>query len=195
MADEALQAVFAVVHALERLHLDYLVGGSLASSLHGVPRSTQDADLVVDLPRERVADLIAALGSAFYVAEEAALSAVDRAAAFNVIHLETMFKVDLFILPDAPGARLEMSRRERHEIGEAGQALWFASAEDTVLQKLVWYRLGRRVSDRQWRDLVDVLRVQGARLERAYLARQAEELGLTELLDEALVEAGQEPTR
>ena len=195
MADEALRATFAVVEVLERLGLDYVVGGSLASSLHGIPRSTQDADVVVDLPRERVPELIAALGSAFYADEEAAASAAERRAAFNVIHLETMFKVDLFVLADSPAGRAEMRRRRRYEVGEGGEALYFASAEDTVLQKLAWYRLGNEVSDRQWLDLLGVLRVQGARLDRAYLADVAAELAVADLLDEALVEAGLDPLR
>jgi hypothetical protein len=195
MADEALRATFAVVEILERLGLDYLIGGSLASSLHGIPRSTQDSDVVVDLPPERVPELLAALAGAFYADEEAALSAVERKAAFNVIHLETMFKVDLFVLGDGPADREEMRRRERYEVSQGGPSLAFASAEDTVLRKLAWYRLGNRVSDRQWRDLIGVLRVQGARLDRVYLERGAQELGLEGLLAEALVEARIEPPR
>jgi hypothetical protein len=195
MADEALRATFAVVEILERLGLDYLIGGSLASSLHGIPRSTQDSDVIVDLPPERVPELIAALANAFYADEEAALSAVDRKAAFNVIHLETMFKVDLFVLGDEPADREEMRRRERYEVAPGGPSLAFASAEDTVLRKLAWYRLGNRVSDRQWRDLIGVLRVQGARLDRGYLERGARELGLEGLLAEALVEARIDPPR
>lgn len=194
MPDRALQATLAVVGALERTGLEYLIGGSLASSLHGIPRSTQDSDLVVDLPPERVSDLLIELGDDFYADATRARQAATRGTSFNVIHLETMFKVDLFVVGDDPLARSEMERRESHRIGEEQERHAFvASAEDTVLQKLVWYRLGSRVSDRQWRDLIGVLRVQGARLDRAYLQRWADELDLRDLLDEALAEAGQEP--
>jgi hypothetical protein len=195
MADDALRATFAVVEVLERLGLEYLVGGSLASSLHGIPRSTQDSDVVVDLPLERVPELLAALGDAFYADSEAAASAATRKAAFNVVHLETMFKVDLFVLGDTPADREEMRRRERYEVGEGGLSLAFASAEDTVLRKLAWYRLGNEVSDRQWRDLLGVLRVQGPRLDFGYLERGAREMGLAALLAEALAEARIQPPR
>lgn len=189
--DDALGATFAVIHTLEALGLDYLIGGSLASSLHGIPRSTQDADLLVDLPPERAADLVKALEGSFYLDEERVRDAVRREASFNVIHLPTMFKVDLFVLGRDPLGRSEMRRRERHRIGEAPEEEAFvASAEDTVLQKLRWYRLGDGVSDRQWRDLIGVLQVQGERLDLRYLQRWARELGLESLLEEALQEAG-----
>lgn len=190
MADDALSALLAVTGVLEALHIDYLVGGSLASSLHGIPRSTQDADVVVDLRPERVGELVDALQGRFYVDAESAASAVDRSAAFNVIHLETMFKVDLFVLGQDPLAREELARRQRFSVGEGATGVFVASAEDTVLQKLIWYRLGNEISDRQWRDLVGVLQVQGGRLDRAYLERWATELGLEALLREALDEAG-----
>ena len=192
MADDALRATLATVRILERLGLDYLIGGSLAASLHGIPRSTQDADLVVDLPSSRVAELLRALGPQFYADEERARSAVSRQAAFNVIHLETMFKVDLFVLGDDAAAQSEMRRRERHRLGETdADAAFVASAEDTVLQKLLWYRRGHGVSDRQWQDLVGVLKVQGNRIDRAYLDAWATALDLRELLAEAVTEAGQ----
>jgi len=190
MADEALRATFAVVRALEEVGLAYCVGGSLASSLHGIPRSTQDSDLVVDLPPDRVPDLLEALGDRFYADEDRARLAVSRGSGFNVIHLETMFKVDLFVLGDDPLARSEMSRRTKHRIGEREEeSLYVASAEDTVLQKLLWYRLGRNVSDRQWRDVIGVLQVQSDGIDREYLEQWAARLELVELLEEAVVEA------
>jgi hypothetical protein len=189
MADEALRVTLEVGRILESLGLDYLVGGSLASSVHGVPRSTEDADIALDLPRERVGDLLAALNGGFYVDEERVRSAVARQASFNVIHLETMFKVDLFVIGHDPLGRSELARRQRHAVGPEAEEVEVASAEDTVLQKLLWYRLGNEVSDRQWRDLVGVLRVQGTRIDRAYLEEWAERLGLHGLLAEALAEA------
>lgn len=187
--DDALRATLAVAGVLERLGLPYLIGGSLASSLHGVPRSTRDADLALVLPADRVRELLATLGESFYADEEAARSAVARRASFNVIHLPTMFKVDLFVLADDELARDELARRQRHALGDPPVEVFVASAEDTVLQKLLWYRLGNAVSDRQWSDVVGVLQVQGPRLDRRYLERWASELGLADLLREALAEA------
>ena len=187
--DDALRATLAVVGVLERLGLPYLIGGSLASSLHGIPRSTRDADIAIVLPDARVRELLAALGASFYADEDAARSAVARKASFNVIHLPTMFKVDLFALADDELARQELSRRQRHPLGDPPAEVWVASAEDTVLQKLLWYRLGNEVSDRQWSDVIGVLQVQGSRLDLDYLDRWAGELGLTSLLREAFAES------
>ena len=187
--DDALQATLAAVALLERLGLRYLIGGSLASSLHGVPRSTRDADLAVELTPDRVDDLVAAFRGSFYVDDEAARSAVARQASFNVIHLPTMFKVDLFVLGDDELARSELARCERHLVGEPPAEVFVASAEDVVIQKLLWYRLGREVSERQWLDVVGVLQVQGDRLDTAYLQRWAAQLGLDELLAAAFAAA------
>jgi hypothetical protein len=194
--DDGLRATLAVIAILDSLDVPYLIGGSLASSLHGVPRSTRDADLAVDLQPERVGPLVAALAGAFYVDEGAARSAVARRASFNAIHLPTMFKVDLFVLGDDALARSELARREVHGVGDPPVDVFVASPEDTVLQKLLWYRLGNRVSDRQWDDLVGVLRVQGERLDRGYVEGWAGELGLSDLLREAVEAAagGQEPS-
>ncbi|HEV8239589.1 MAG TPA: hypothetical protein VGS57_09490 [Thermoanaerobaculia bacterium] len=189
MADNALRAAIAVVDILRALDLDYVIGGSIASSIHGIARSTRDVDIVVALPPNRVPDLVAALRGSFYVDDEMAAEAVARAGSFNVIHLESMFKVDLFVLgPDAM-SRAELARRQRHRIAEDGAEVFVASAEDTVLQKLLWYRKGNEVSDRQWLDVIEVLRIQGARLDRAYLATWARALAIDDLLAEAVSEA------
>jgi hypothetical protein len=192
MADDALRATLAVTNILDALGLDYLIGGSLASSLHGRARSTQDADVVVDLPAMRVPELVTALQEGFYVDEEMAATAVARCGSFNVIHLATMFEVDLFVLgPDAM-SRAELARHQRYRIGDDQREVFVASAEDTILQKLLWYRKGHGLSDRQWLDVVEVLRNQGpARLDRDYLEKWARELGVEDLLGEAAAEANE----
>jgi hypothetical protein len=190
---EALQVSREVAGALERLGVPYLLGGSLASSLHGIPRSTQDADLVAALEERHVAPLVEALSGAFYVDEERARSAVRRRASFNVIHLATLLKVDLFVLSDDLLARQEMARRQMFELTPGGPTVPVATAEDTVLQKLRWYRLGGSVSDRQWSDLLGVLKVQRGRLDLGYLRHGASHLEVADLLDRALDEAGIAP--
>jgi len=187
-ADSALDVALLVARAFEELEVDYLVGGSLASSLHGEPRSTQDVDFVADLGLDRVQAWIERLGEGFYRDRERIDHAVRNRSSFNVIHLATMFKVDVFVLGDDHASRREMARRQRYDIG-GSRELWVASAEDVVLQKLIWYRLGNAVSDRQWRDVLAVLRVRGGALDHAYLDEMAAQLDLGELLARALSEA------
>ena len=179
-----------VAQALETLGVSYLVGGSLASSLHGIPRSTQDADLVADLRLEHVPPLIAALAPAFYADSERAADAVRRRASFNVIHLATMTKVDIFVMTNEPLDLEEMTRRQVLPVGDSARPIPVASAEDVVLQKLVWFRKGGSVSERQWTDVLGVLKVRRGRIDLDYLRLWASRMGLDELLDRALEDAG-----
>ena len=188
---EALRASLKVIRALEELDVPYLVGGSLASSFHGTPRSTNDADLVADLRRAHVPLLAAALEAEFYLDRGRIRDAVRRRSSFNVIYLETMFKVDIFVLKDDPLAREEMRRRQRVVVDEeSGRAIDVASPEDTVLQKIAWYRLGGSASQRQWDDILGVLKVQRHDLDREYLERWAVHLEVQDLLRQALEDAG-----
>ena len=188
---EALQASLKVIRALEELDVPYLVGGSLASSFHGTPRSTNDADLVADLRRAHVPLLAAALEAEFYLDRGRIRDAVRRRSSFNVIYLETMFKVDIFVLKDDPLAREEMRRRQRVVVDEeSGRAIDVASPEDTVLQKIAWYRLGGSASQRQWDDILGVLKVQRHDLDREYLERWAVHLDVADLLRQAFRDAG-----
>lgn len=191
--EPALAVALEVARALERLGVPYLVGGSVASSLYGIPRSTQDVDLLADLRDQHVEPLVAALGDRFYVDSERVRQAVERRSSFNVIQLATMFKVDLFVLEDDPLSQAEMARRRRVRVGDGpDEHLEVASAEDTVLQKLLWYRLGSGLSDRQWGDLVGILKVQRGRLDLAYLERWAREADVVDLLHRAFTDAGVE---
>src|SRR5207245_4722803 len=107
-----------------------------------------------------------------------------------LMQMETMTQVYVCVAWRTPFAQSQFSRRQRKAVGEVKPVeLFCASPEDTVLAKLDWYRLGGGVSDRQWRDLLGVLKVQGARLDGGYLDRWAAELGLEDLLQRALREA------
>jgi len=180
-----------VTDALERLGIPYLVGGSLASSLHGTPRATQDADLVVDLKPGQVTQFVKELGPAFHVDADMIREAIRDGSSFNVIHLATMFKVDLFLLKNDPLSHTEMARRERYQISDnPHQAFYVASAEDTILRKLQWFQIGGGVSDRQWNDVIGVCHVQKGRLDLAYLKKGAQQLSVSDLLIRAFQEAG-----
>jgi hypothetical protein len=189
---EALTVTARVALLLERLHVRYAVVGSLASSLHGIPRSTQDADVVAALEERHLTPLLQGLAGDFYVDDERARQAVATGRSFNVIHLGTMFKVDLFVPRGDTFATSELARRQRVELEvDGGRAveLWFATAEDALLHKLYWYRLGGQGSDRQWGDVVGVLRVQASSLDQDYLNTWARELDIADLLARARQES------
>jgi hypothetical protein len=193
-AGEALKVILEVIKILENLGVPYAVGGSLASSLHGIPRSTQDGDLVADLRTEHVQGFLAAVAESFYVSPERVLQAVQRHSSFNLIHLKTMIKVDVFVLKAEPLSLQEMARRQVLSVpGEPGTTLHVASAEDTILQKLLWYEKGHRVSGQQWNDILGVLKVQRARLDFGYLKEWAGHIGVEGLLRQAYEDAGVSP--
>jgi hypothetical protein len=148
----------------------YLVGGSFASSIVGVERATQDVDFVVALEERHIDGLVAELASDFYIDADLLRAAIVHRASANVIHLPTMVKADLFVLPDTSFARSQMKRRLRLPILGPGEPLvCVTSAEDMILQKLLWYRLTGERSEKQWSDVQGVLRVQALALDRDYL--------------------------
>ena len=185
--DESITVTLRVVAELERLGIDYFVGGSVASSVHGRPRTTDDVDIVAALPGPQVDAFVRGIEKDFFVDPDMIRDAIRRRASFNIIHLATMLKVDVFVLGNEDFAAQEMRRRQPVPI--RGSSVWFSSPEDIVLEKLDWFRKGEGVSERQWRDVLGVLAIQGDRLDLQYLRSWAERRGLRELLERALVEA------
>lgn len=188
---DLVRALTPVADALESLGVAYYVGGSMASSARGIARASLDVDLVADLGDAHRAPLLARLRPAYYVSEEAIEEAVRERSSFNVIHLETMLKVDIFVAKGRPFDRdaLARARLERLE-EEATRTFPVASEEDVVLSKLAWYRLGGERSERQWTDVLGVIRMAGPSLDTTYLDRHAESLGVGDLLKRARFEAG-----
>lgn len=176
--------------ALDSLGIDWYVGGSVASSLHGIPRATQDVDLVADIRFDQAQALVHALGEDFYADVDLVIEAIRRRSSFNILDMQTATKVDIFVPRREPRARITMQRRQHHETRSDGSAsLPIASPEDVILTKLDWYRRGGQVSERQWLDVLGVIQVNAPTLDRDYLNRQAALVGLTQLLDEALQSA------
>jgi len=191
MPDEPIAVTLLVIDALEALGVPYLIGGSLASAVHGVLRATMDTDLVADLRLEHAEPLARALGGTFYVDAESIREAVLHESSFNLIHLETMFKVDVFVVKKRPFHRSQMERRIAQVIAtDPERTAYVATAEDTILAKLEWYRMGGGVSERQWRDVLGVMKVQADRLDLPYLRQWAAQLNVLDLLERALTEAG-----
>jgi len=185
----SIEVVLEVVAILDELQVRYHLGGSFAAAIHGVPRQTRDADVVVDLDAGTAAQLVERLNADFYVDGGAATAAVFRRGSFNAIHLATGFKVDFFVTGTEGFDAAELRRSELHTIVvDPPRSAYVKSAEDTVLRKLQWYRDGGEVSDRQWNDVLGILMAQGGRLDQGYLRQWSDALGVTDLLDRALRE-------
>jgi len=190
MIPEPITVTLLVTEVLERLGVAYMVGGSFASTVHGEMRTTLDSDLVADLRLEHVEPLAKALEMAFYVDEETIREAIHLRGSFNLIHLSTMFKVDVFIPKHRAYDQEQMKRRTRYVVAtDPDRAVYVTTAEDIILAKMEWYQRSGGVSERQWRDVIGVIKVQAERLDTAYLRRWAIEMGLVNLLEQALSEA------
>lgn len=188
---EPLQVLQRVIAHLESLGIHYMVAGSFASSLHGLARFTQDADLVVDLGSSQVDAFLRAFGQEFFVDRGLILEALKSGTSFNIIHFESSFKVDFFVLGGQRFNREEFTRRVLRQVDpQSGFEAYVQTPEDAVLSKLGWYRQGGEISEIQWRDVVAMLKQQAGELDADYLRKWAIELSVTDLLDRAYREAG-----
>jgi hypothetical protein len=186
---ELIDVALMVTTVLEELGVTYAIGGSVASTLYGVPRSTVDADLVADLQAEHISPFIAALKEKFYIDPLSVMDAILNQSSFNLVHLESMFKVDIFIPRQRDFDRNQLDRRVLRTVTtQPENSAWIASVEDTVLAKLEWFRLGGESSERQWRDVLGILKKQGEDIDIAYLRQQATDLNVADLLEQALIE-------
>lgn len=190
MQGEATRITLLVTQTLEQIGISYAVGGSLASSLHGVMRSTLDVDIVADMRLEHIPPLVAALSKEFYADDEMMRDAIEHHSSFNLIHYETAFKVDIFIRKLRDFDTMQLERRRTSIIAtDPERSVYVTSPEDTILAKLEWYRMGGEVSDRQWRDILGVLKTRAGELDLAYLRKWASELNVNDLLEHALRES------
>ncbi len=183
-----------LLDTLNHLEIRHMVGGSLASSMRGIPRSTNDIDLVAVIAEEHISPLAEALSGDFYADSQSIREALYYRRSFNVIHFESGSKFDIF--PAAGNAYFEtqIDRSKLQEVGlgeGASVRCHLATAEDIILAKLAWYRAGGEQSDRQWNDVRGVVAVQGALLDRVYMQQWAEYLKVGDLLERLFLE--QEP--
>ena len=184
-----LEITLKVTSVLEKLGITYYIGGSFASSAFGIARATLDVDLVADVKTEHVAAIEEALRDDFYIDKEMILEAIKRRTSFNLIHLETAFKVDVFIVKDRSLSRSALMRRLKRNISEdSSLELYFASPEDIILAKLEWYKSSGAIAEQQWVDILGVIKVQGSSLDLGYLKKWAAEISVSDLLIKALQE-------
>jgi hypothetical protein len=188
-ADDAIDVALRVAAAIELVGGSYFVGGSLASSLQGEPRATNDIDIVLTLPLGRLASFVQALGADFEVDVDMLRDALMNGTSSNIFYLPAVLKIDLFGVGHSSYDESEFYRRRAVKVRASGEELVLKSPEDTVLRKLLWYRAGGSISDRQWRDVVQVLRISGAAMDNEYLEQWANQLGLSELLRKARAES------
>ena len=179
-----------VVKTFEELGVLYYVGGSVASSAYGIARATLDVDLVSNLQSHQVNLLVEKLKPAYFIDSKMILDAIKTGSSFNIIHLDSMMKIDFFILIDKPYPQKAFERKRIDTLDDEADSIkmYLCSPEDIILNKLEWYKAGNQVSERQWLDVLGVIKVQGDSLELEYMKRWAKELDVLDLLEKALIE-------
>jgi hypothetical protein len=149
-----------------------------------------DVDIVADLQLHHIPAFVAALSNEFYADDEMMRDAIEQHSSFNLIHLETAYKVDVFIPKQRIFDQMQLERRLLSLITtNPDKTIYVTSPEDIILSKLEWYRMGGEVSERQWRDVLGVLKTQSGQLDLAYLRKLARQLKVEDLLERALTEA------
>jgi hypothetical protein len=176
-------ALETLIGALNKLGVEYLIGGSVASSVFGRFRATNDIDIVAALRPDQVSGLVEHIGNDFIAFEDDILGALRTGQSFNLIHRRTIDKVDIFPATTAfEWEQLKRARRIRVELFGSEIEVFVASPEDVVLAKLRWFQMGEGTSERQWSDIKGVVEIQAGKLDLEYLNHWARELGVDDLL-------------
>ena len=190
MLPEPIAVTVLVTQVFEKLNIQYMIGGSFASTIYGMVRTTQDVDIIADMQLQHAQPFITALEGDFYIDEEMIADSIQHKSSFNIIHRTTMFKVDVFIPSKSPFQQSQLSRAQKQIIiSEPEVSANFASPEDTIIAKLEWFRKGGEVSERQWRDVLGILKVRAGTLDLEYLRKWAGDLNVIDLLQKALIES------
>lgn len=186
---ELIQALAPVIECFDKYGIDYFIGGSVASSHHGAARSTLDVDLSATLNEEHITPIVSFLSEGYYVSEPAIRDAVKRKSCFNLIHLSSSFKVDVFVSNQRPFDRSAHERSLTTRMGADSKLVArMATKEDIILIKLQWYRMGNESSERQWSDLTTVVKLNRGNFDLIYLRRWSLDLRVGDLLEKLLLE-------
>lgn len=190
--NEIVAALEPVIKALNELGLLYYIGGSVASSAFGIARATLDVDLILQMGSYHITQLINKLKNEYYIDEAMINDAIRTESSFNLIHLETMLKIDVFISKNQPYPQKALERKIQDKLEDDPNTInvYFCSPEDIILSKLEWYKSGGEISERQWFDVLGVIKVQGDNLDKSYLKMWAKELGVFNLLETSFEECG-----
>ena len=189
--NDILEALDRVIGCFDQLGIMYYIGGSVASSAFGMARATMVVDLIASVGLPQVGSLVRELEAEYYIDAEMIEDAIRRCASFNLIHLDTMIKIDVFTAKEQPYDSEAFARRRSDTLDEeSSRKFYLSSPEDVVLSKLQWYRKGGEVSEQQWKDVLGVLKVQGDKLDLKYLKHWASKLNLSDLLNHSFDDAG-----
>ncbi len=190
---EILRAIEPVINAFDELGISYYVGGSIASSAYGTARATMDVDFISNMNFFQIKPLVEKLKTEFFIDEFMISDSIKTSSSFNLIHLETMLKIDVFILKDISFHKtaFERKRKDTLILEDESIEIYLSSPEDIILNKLEWFRMGGEISEKQWLDIIGVIKVQGDNLDVKYLSDWAKELSLYDLLAKALKESEQ----
>jgi hypothetical protein len=190
MLPEPIAVTIKVTTVLEKLSIPYFVSGSVASTLYGMVRTTQNSDIIADMCAEHIRPFVSGLQNEFFVDELMIAESIQTNSSFNIIHRESMFKVDIFIPQPRPFHQSQLRRAQVQTFpGDPEVSARFASAEDTILSKLEWYRQRGEVSESQWRDVLGIMRTRAGALDLDYLRTWGKELKVSDLLEQLLEES------
>ena len=189
---DILLALQPVIKVFERLSIPYYIGGSIASSVYGMARATMDVDIIADIKSNHISSLRQNLEKDYYIDEDTIVDAIRNNSSFNIIHIGLMIKIDVFIHKNEPYQNEALRRKIEDNLDESepNTKFYFSSPEDIVINKLQWYKMGGRVSERQWLDIIGVIKVQCDSLDKKYLQYWSIKLGLYDLLEKAFTDAG-----
>lgn len=190
--NEIIVALEPVIKAFNELGLLYYIGGSVASSAFGIARSTLDVDLILQMGAYHISPLFKKLKNEYYIDKAMINDAIRTESSFNLIHLETMLKIDVFISKNQPYPQKALERKIQDKLEDDPNTIniYLCSPEDIILSKLEWYKSGGEISERQWFDVLGVIKVQGDNLDKSYLKMWAKELGVFNLLEKGFEEGG-----
>lgn len=174
-----------LIEKLNQHDIGYMLSGSYSSSLHGRPRATNDADIIIAPSEEQLIAFVKSLGDDYYVNPDTARDAIKNNSMFNVIDIHNSFKVDFIIRKDRPFSKEEFQRRQKSNIMDLD--IWVVSPEDVILSKLEWAKESE--SNQQFQDALGVAAVQYDCLDRDYLYKWAKELKIENSLEQLLKQA------